>query len=72
MKNFFIVEADGILLFRTASTSEENANKYYNEELKKHTYNNVTLVEYTRNKPLRTTDIESAKEGDLKVDKFKK
>ena len=72
MEHFFIVEADGILLFRTVSTSRETADIHFDNELKKHTYNNIVLVEYIRNKPLRTTDIQVAGEEDLKAEIFKK
>ena len=72
MQNFFVVEADGILLFRTACTLRETADKHFNEELKLHRYNKIVLVEYIRNKPLRTTDIQVAGEENLKVEKFKK
>jgi hypothetical protein len=72
MEKLFITEANGILLFRTASIIKEKVNEFYDAELKLHRYDRLRLVEYTLNKPLRTTDAQEAKEEDIKQDKFKK
>lgn len=72
MNVIYITEADGMLLFRTASTNEERGESLYQAELKLHRYEKISLRKFEYKETLKTTNSLEATDNHLKIDKFKK